>query len=573
VAAVSTREREDVRRDLNELVHREFVRPVRVSAIEGEEEFSFWHALVRDVAYQQIPRSPRAEKHVAAAVWVERTAEERVADHAEILVHHYGEALDLTAAAGLDTHEIAGGLVRFLLLAGERASQLDTSAAEAYYRRAVDLAGGDEHALAMARSGLAEILVHRGRFAESVELYELAIESFRSLDELAAGRTLNQLATLAWNMGDVARSERLALEAVAILERLPAGPELVHVYGSEALRCAIAGRFAAATPLVEKGLALARELGTEDVTVLSNARASIAGYQGDPVALDHLREAIELGLRLGLGRSTSVAMNNLGDGLAYFVGMREALGQWDDAIAFSRARGLRDPEMWQRGERLRALYHLGEWDELQREAGEILGWEEQTGGGQLGVMVRADLAHVLVHGDAVADAQRHVDALLPKARESGDPQVLVPGLTTAALVAAAHGDDARALEQVAELEELTRAMPTFRDYCLVWPSRIAVAAGDPTLAAAFLDGPEHASAWNACARLTGRAMVAEAKGRPDEAASLYRDAAERWDAYGSVVERGYALLGLGRCGDAAAMREARATFARLGASPVVALAA
>ena len=102
VAAVGERERGEVRRELNELVHREFVRPIRVSAIEGEEEFSFWHALVRDVAYQQIPRSPRAEKHLAAARWVEHMAEERVADHAEILVHHYGEALELLRATGVD---------------------------------------------------------------------------------------------------------------------------------------------------------------------------------------------------------------------------------------------------------------------------------------------------------------------------------------------------------------------------------------------------------------------------------------------------------------------------------------
>ena len=51
---------------------------------------------------------------------------------------------------------------------------------------------------------------------------------------------------------------------------------------------------------------------------------------------------------------------------------------------------------------------------------------------------------------------------------------------------------------------------------------------------------------------------------------LYREAAERWEAYGSVVERGYALLGLGRCGDAKALGEGQAIFAGLGASPVVA---
>ena len=67
LAAIGERDRDEVRRDLNELVRREFVRPVRLSSVEGDDEFSFWHALVRDVAYQQIPRTPRAEKHVAVA--------------------------------------------------------------------------------------------------------------------------------------------------------------------------------------------------------------------------------------------------------------------------------------------------------------------------------------------------------------------------------------------------------------------------------------------------------------------------------------------------------------------------
>ncbi len=303
VAAVGERERDAVRRDLNELVHREFVRPIRVAAIDGEEEFSFWHALVRDVAYQQIPRTPRAEKHLAAARWVEQTAAERVADHAEILVHHYSEALELIRAAGDERPDIAGELVRVLLLAGERASHLDASVAETYYRRAVALAGADEYALASARAELAWILVQRGESAESVELHEQAIEAFRTLDERAVAKTLNQLATLMWGLGDVPRSESLSLEAIALLEQQPAGAELVVAYGSAAQRFAIAGRLADATILIEKGFPLARELGVEDVTTLLNARASVAGYQGDRRCLDYLNEAIELGLRLGLGRT------------------------------------------------------------------------------------------------------------------------------------------------------------------------------------------------------------------------------------------------------------------------------
>ena len=68
-------------------------------------------------------------------------------------------------------------------------------------------------------------------------------------------------------------------------------------------------------------------------------------------------------------------------------------------------------------------------------------------------------------------------------------------------------------------------------------------------------------------------MLAEHAGQADEAARLYRDAAERWDAYGSVVERGYALLGLGRSGDVKALVEGQAIFSALGASPIVARAA
>ena len=113
----------------------------------------------------------------------------------------------------------------------------------------------------------------------------------------------------------------------------------------------------------------------------------------------------------------------------------------------------------------------------------------------------------------------------------------------------------------------------WRSVCLTWPVRVAAAAGELERAEAFLEGSEHVSAWDACARPAALAALAEARGRPDEAAALYREAPTRWGEYGSVVERGYALLGLGRCGDAAALREGQAVFAGLVASPVLAKAA
>src|SRR3970282_473516 len=129
---------------------------------------------------------------------------------------------------------------------------------------------------------------------------------------------------------------------------------------------------------------------------------------------------------------------------------------------------------------------------LLRDADEVLRWESERGGGQLDVFAHVYAADVLAHRAALAEAAVHVDSLLPHAREGGDPQVLVPGLATAALVASARGDSSTAVEYVRELEHVTRADAlAFRSACLTWPARIAASAGEPELAEAFLEGSEH----------------------------------------------------------------------------------
>ena len=102
------------------------LRPARLSSVEGQTEYSFWHALTRDVAYGQIPRSARAAKHEAAADWLEQMAGDRVADHADLLAHHTTEALALASAAGQATDaELELRAARYLVLAGDRALELD----------------------------------------------------------------------------------------------------------------------------------------------------------------------------------------------------------------------------------------------------------------------------------------------------------------------------------------------------------------------------------------------------------------------------------------------------------------
>jgi predicted ATPase len=118
-------------RQLHALQQKEFVQRARRSSVEGETEFAFRHLLVRDVAYGQIPRADRAEKHRRVAEWIGALG--RPEDHAEMVAYHYLNALQLARAAGRDVQALAAPARSALREAGDRAASLSAFAqAERY---------------------------------------------------------------------------------------------------------------------------------------------------------------------------------------------------------------------------------------------------------------------------------------------------------------------------------------------------------------------------------------------------------------------------------------------------------
>jgi tetratricopeptide (TPR) repeat protein len=57
----------DVEGGLRELERKRLVHRASASSVQHQDEYVFWHALVRDVAYAQIPRAGRARRHRKAA--------------------------------------------------------------------------------------------------------------------------------------------------------------------------------------------------------------------------------------------------------------------------------------------------------------------------------------------------------------------------------------------------------------------------------------------------------------------------------------------------------------------------
>ncbi|HZU59596.1 MAG TPA: AAA family ATPase [Solirubrobacteraceae bacterium] len=76
---------------LDSLEARDLIRHEPVSWIEGEEQFTFKHALIRDVAYATVPRSRRAELHGLVARFLEEATAGAGAT-ATALAHHWREA-------------------------------------------------------------------------------------------------------------------------------------------------------------------------------------------------------------------------------------------------------------------------------------------------------------------------------------------------------------------------------------------------------------------------------------------------------------------------------------------------
>ena len=76
---------------LGSLEQRDLVRREAVSRIQGDQQFAFKHALIRDVAYQILPRAGRRERHAEVAAFLDDTTG-AVGQSNEAIAHHWREA-------------------------------------------------------------------------------------------------------------------------------------------------------------------------------------------------------------------------------------------------------------------------------------------------------------------------------------------------------------------------------------------------------------------------------------------------------------------------------------------------
>ncbi len=227
VTALSPAElRGEVGGHLQALVRKELVRPDRTD-FPGEDAFRFRHLLIRDAAYESMPKELRADLHERFAGWLERTAAERTIEFEEILGYHLEQAYRYRAELA-PVDEAAQALAKraagLLEAAGRRAHvRGDRPAATNLLGRAWALLPSSDPRLPALLVDLGTALLDRGELAEAERVLREAAEAARALGnrglELRAELERGYLAMLI-DPGDTLPFRELVDSAIPELERL-----------------------------------------------------------------------------------------------------------------------------------------------------------------------------------------------------------------------------------------------------------------------------------------------------------------------------------------------------------------
>jgi len=331
------------------LRERELIHASPVSSFAEAQEFSFKHALLRDVTYATVLKRQRTEYHTRAADWLWRASGERRREYLPIIAEHYERAAqdEKAAATLLEAGENALRVSAFseafrffqraaallpaqrrrdqavlqlkmgevFLRSGEYADALKHSSAALQAAR--ELSASDLLPAAMYQVG--QILTETGKYAEAEQLLNEALPLARALGQRAAStlpRLLYGLGNVQWRLGMLESAYTFCQESRQMAEKI--GDVNTYLLATNRLGVisGLRGDSAAEKALYQEGLASAQQAGNREcAAILLNNLGSLADERNDPQEAETFYlQAIELARELGLQQSLSLYLLNLGHG-------------------------------------------------------------------------------------------------------------------------------------------------------------------------------------------------------------------------------------------------------------------
>ena len=529
LAAMNGLQRWTVEERLHGLERKEFVRRERRSSVATETEYVFRHVLVRDVAYGQVPRALRAEKHRRAAEWIESLSTDRE-DRAEMLAHHYAGALEYARAAGQDPSPLAERARVALREAGDRAYALGAlRPAGAFYKDALALWPPDDPDRGRLLFRYGRSLVFADWRRDAVSPLQEAIDLLLATgarEEAAEAEVA--LGILHWYRMERELARPRFEHAVELIEGAAPSGAKAEVLTELARFSMLGDEDAKAVQFGSEALAIAEKLGLDDIRArILNTRGVALSKLGDPEGVSDIERSFEL-TELGSAERLR-AVINLASTLAELGELERSFELHEQGLKEAERVGATGPLRWLQAEWIIDLYLKGRWGEALAELDDFLAEAEMDETHYMdlgGYLIRAVIR--LARGEeagAVADSARALEL----GRQGEDPQAVNPPLAfhSHVLLALGRREEAAALAD----ELLERACANRSSFVSLWAIPLAIvltALGRGEDFEQVVEGRTAATRWLEAGR-------AYAEGKFEEAADVLGD-------MGALPEEAYARL-------------------------------
>ncbi|HEX8722069.1 MAG TPA: protein kinase [Pyrinomonadaceae bacterium] len=360
---------------LESLRGKELVYRREASAFAGACEYTFKHALLRDVTYESVLKRDRREYHRRAADWLARHSGGRVGEYAGLIAEHY------------ERGQVPEDAAEWYGRAGRQARE--TYAPETairYYRRSLELlaprAGADAadpalHALKLEwYEGLGEVLRVQARYSEAVEAYQQMRAAAEALQATPAqARAWNEIAIVESSQGDNRAAFESTRRAESLARATGAGPgasvELARALNMQSQVCSRLGDARAAMTLADRALSLVDGLGDVGRRVRAECLKSLGmAYH----MLGQFEQAEEFkGLSLGIYRTlgdrhyVGNLLNSLGETARLRGDYERAVERYGEALQIAREIGNRNGEILYLSNLGGARVGLGRYQEAESD--------------------------------------------------------------------------------------------------------------------------------------------------------------------------------------------------------------
>lgn len=319
-------EMEDALADLEE---RDLLRVDAHSALPGHTAYVFKHALIREAAYESLPRSKRAELHRRATEWLSAAAGDRISDFADQLANH-------ATAAGEPERAL-----EYLMTAAERSLR-----AASHRREAALLADALEIASSLGRADLVpELRARRGKALSRLALWAEARTEFEACLEEMPAETPEQLCRRAEVECDLSAACFWLLDTAAIAHHARAALDIAELVNAPDIQLAARAQITSAhSAMGDVDVVLA-----EGAALIEDAAAwgirppyeRLGGYSlqlyltGNwQATIDVARHAVESGRERGDTQGVLWNMPHVGMALAATGNYSAAIAMFDEARRF-----------------------------------------------------------------------------------------------------------------------------------------------------------------------------------------------------------------------------------------------